>query len=241
VQDIAGNPLIQYFDFDAFTTGFVADTGAPVVVGIEPADGATGVATNVEVTVAASEALDPGSVTTTTVTLRAEAGGAAVAGTLSLEDGNRRIRLVSTAPLAAGTRYTVGVEGLRDMAGNAQVGVAAATFTTGPGVDLVAPAVVETNPVHNATGVPRTVVVAVRFSESLNPFTVNGTTIRLLGPASQVVTATVTLDATGTLATVTPAASLAATSRYTLQLFSSLQDPAGNSLPFSSIAFTTGS
>src|SRR5439155_12361256 len=50
VQDVAGNPL-GFNVFSDFTTAFAADTTAPEVVKVDPADGDTGVPTNAEITI----------------------------------------------------------------------------------------------------------------------------------------------------------------------------------------------
>src|SRR5207249_10124878 len=94
VQDVAGNPLGFNVVFD-FTTAFAADTTPPEVMRVDPADGDTGVPTNAEITIELSEAVDPISVTSTTVKL--QQGTSVIAGTLSLLDGNRRIKQIGRA------------------------------------------------------------------------------------------------------------------------------------------------
>src|SRR5439155_7590732 len=114
VQDLAGNPLSTFYGY--FTTGFAPDTIAPVVVGTDPADGDGEVPINARLTVEMSEAVDPISVSSVAVDLRQ--GGVAVAGVLSLEEGNRRIRLVPSSALVSLTNYVLRLSGLRDGAGN---------------------------------------------------------------------------------------------------------------------------
>jgi hypothetical protein len=176
IQDVAGNPLASYF-YQSFTTAFSADETPPEVELVDPAAGAAAVPTNAQITVQMSEALDPISVTESAVLL--EQGGAVVEGTLSLEDGNRRIRLVPTVPLAPLASHGLTVSELRDMAGNQMAAAVEVNFTTAAGADLVSPQVVGTNPSSGATEVVRTVVVRVEFSEPVNPMTVNESSVQL--------------------------------------------------------------
>ena len=122
------------------------------------------------------------------------------------------------------------VAGLRDAAGNAQVGVTATQFVTGAGADLVRPTVVATNPETGATGVARDVVLQVAFSEAISPATVTAGTVQLTDTSTnQVVEATRTLDASGQQLVVTPQVLLKATTPYQLWL-QGLTDTAGNRL-----------
>ncbi len=236
IEDVAGNPLVALQGY--FNTAFGADTTAPTVVGIAPSQGATGVATNVPVLVRLSEAIGPLSVTAAAVTLRQ--GATPVVSTVQLEDGNQQIRMVPTAPLAAGTSYTVRVAGLRDVAGNSQAAAVTSSFTTGPGADLVAPTVVATTPSSGATNVPRNAVVTVQFSEAMNPLTITADSLRLHDTTTGVqVAATVTLDASRTTVTLTPTGLLGAGVTYRAQFYRTVEDAAGNPAGGFSLYFTT--
>jgi hypothetical protein len=114
VQDVAGNGLSSYF-YLYFTTGSGSDVTPPTVVGTHPTATDTSVPVNGVVAVQMSETVDPTSVNTATVQLRQ--GTNAVVATLSLEDGNRRIRLVPTSGLIAQAPHTLRIEGVRDVAG----------------------------------------------------------------------------------------------------------------------------
>ena len=65
----------------SFTTGTAADNTAPTVSSTIPADTATGVALNANVTATFSEAMDPSTITTTTFTLKQ--GATPVSGVVS--------------------------------------------------------------------------------------------------------------------------------------------------------------
>ncbi len=77
-RDLAGNTLASEFRW-SFTTGATPDTTAPTVLSSNPADAAVGVCTNKNLHFSFSEAMDPLSITTETVTLVESGNGAAVA------------------------------------------------------------------------------------------------------------------------------------------------------------------
>ena len=240
VQDVSGNALAG-FAGGYFTTGFVADTTGPQVVLVDPADGAAQVPTNATVTIQLSEPIDPLSVLGDAVVL--EQGGFAVAGALSLADGNRQVVFVPSVPLAASATHTLTVSGLRDVAGNAMAAALQVTFTTAAGADLISPQVIGTNPFNGAVDVVRDVVITVQFSEPMNPATVNATNVWLTEQiTNQAVQIEVLLDAGGTQAVITPTGLLAPDSSYRLYIYSTVTDSAGNPLgPAYQSTFTTGS
>ena len=233
-KDLAGNTRFCQF-YGYFTTGFAADSTPPAVLATDPADGDVGVPVNAQVTVQLSEAVDPTSVNAATVQVRR--GGAAVAAILTLEDGDRRLRLVPSSPLVASAGHTLTLSGLRDRAGNALAAPLTVSFTTGPGADLVGPTVTGVNPVDGATGVARDIAPTVVFSEAVNPLTVNTMTVQLQSISTGIVEATVTLDAGRRVGTLTPAAPLEPDTTHCL--FTNVRDTAAN-LGFSRSCFTTG-
>lgn len=106
------------------------------------------------------------------------------------------------------------------------------TFTV-VGPDLTAPTVSQTSPTQGAVGVASGTSVTASFSEPMNAATVNSTTVTLLTSSAQTVPATVTYDASGLRAVLTPAAPLAAASTYTAWVrggSSGVADLAGNFL-----------
>ena len=148
-RDLAGNALAANFIW-SFTTGAggaALDNTAPTVTLTNPADNATGVATNSAVNATFSEAMDPSTITTATFTVRATGPplGPVLAGTVSYLDNIATF--TPTANLADNTSYTATIAtGATDLAvpGNALVpGVVPNpwTFTTGTGTVLVPGAV----------------------------------------------------------------------------------------------------
>ncbi|HVU45322.1 MAG TPA: Ig-like domain-containing protein [Terracidiphilus sp.] len=126
-----------YYDVDGnylnganwyFTTGSGADLTPPSVSSISPADGATSVPLNGELIVHFSSAIDPASITGSTVAVT-PAGGSPVLGSLTLSSDLATLIAVANAPLQPNTVYTVQIAGYRDVVGN--VGVPfTSTFTT---------------------------------------------------------------------------------------------------------------
>ena len=95
--------------------------------------------------------------------------------------------------------------------------------------DLAAPSVVSANPANAAVDVARSVAPTVLFSESMLASTVNATNIQLLNGGSAV-TATVDYSAAAKTATITPGASLAALTAYTIRVTTGVKDSASNAL-----------
>jgi Ice-binding-like/Bacterial Ig-like domain len=101
------------------------------------------------------------------------------------------------------------------------------------------PTVVVTSPANGATGVPLNATVSAGFSSVMAPATINTTTFTLSGPGGTAVAGAVTYS--GTTATFTPTASLAASSLYTATITTGATDPGGNPLAANFMwSFTTG-
>ncbi len=101
------------------------------------------------------------------------------------------------------------------------------------------PAVIATSPMNGATDVLLNADVTATFSSVMNPATINTTTFTLTGPGATAVAGAVTYS--GSTATFTPAASLAALTLYTATVSAGATDPAGNPLAANYVwSFTTG-
>jgi hypothetical protein len=101
------------------------------------------------------------------------------------------------------------------------------------------PAVVATTPANGAAGVPVLQAVTATFNEPMNATTISTSTFLVTGPGGAPVTGTVTYS--GTTATFTPNAALAATTLYTATITTGARDPVGNALASNFVwTFTTG-
>ena len=115
-----------------------ADTTAPAVSATSPAASATGVSITANAVATFSEAMNPATLTTSTVTLVAQGSTAGLAGTVAYDATAQTVTLDPTPSLAANTVYTVtvkgGASGAKDLAGNALAADKVWTFTTGGAV-----------------------------------------------------------------------------------------------------------
>ena len=227
VKDAAGNGLAANFSW-TFTTGAAPDVTPPTVTSTTPASGAIAVSRSEPVLVTFSEPMTTSTLNTTTFTLVPTAGGAAVAGTVTMT-GNTA-SFAPSAQLAGLTRYTATVTtAAKDAAGNALAANYSWTFTTAVVPDLIPPIIIANAPANNATGVALNVAPTVTFSEPMQNTTLNASTFTLAptsgGPA---VAGTVTVN--GNAATFTPAASLAGSTQYTATITTGAKDAAGNAL-----------
>ncbi len=145
--DAAGNS-----DPTPGTASWTVDTTTPTVTGVQPADGATGVATSSTVTATFSEDVDPSSVSSSTFYLVPSGGSTAVPASVVYSAGTRTATLSPDSPLREGTVYTArvagGASGVRDLAGNALSADKVWSFTT---VDTTPPAVSIASPADGST------------------------------------------------------------------------------------------
>lgn len=122
-----------------FTIGGSTDSTAPTLSTISPSNSATNVATNSRVVATFSEALDPLTVTTSSITLAA--GATNVACDIRLSDDLRSITLTPFVQLATSTSYTVTLTStLGDLSGNTLTQITR-SFTTGNGSDSTSPTI----------------------------------------------------------------------------------------------------
>src|SRR4051812_11678333 len=229
-----------------FTTAAPADTTPPTVTATSPADGATGVAVDANVTATFSEPVK--AVNGTNFKLRNTATNTVVGATVTYDATSLTGTLNPGASLAAGTQYTAtltgGATAIRDNANN-PLATRSWTFTTAgtaSGGDTTPPTVTATTPASGATGVSRTADITATFSEAVRA--VNGTnfTLRKTSTGTKV-SATVSYDATTHVGTLNPGVTLAANTTYTVTLTggpAAIRDIANNPLTTVTWTFTTG-
>jgi hypothetical protein len=96
------------------------DVASPSVTSVSPAEGATGVAPHVNVTVAFSEPMDSSTITNSTFTLMRQGDGTAVGASVTYNNATDTATLDPNASLDSLAAYTVTVAtGATDLAGNA--------------------------------------------------------------------------------------------------------------------------
>jgi len=110
------------------------DTTPPTVTSTSPANGSTGVGVVGNITVYVSEALDPATVTSSTVHIK-NASGQVVSAGMTYYSANKAVVLSPNSNLNYSSNYTIevigGSSGVKDLAGNALASTYTATFTTG--------------------------------------------------------------------------------------------------------------
>jgi hypothetical protein len=118
---------------------------------------------------------------------------------------------------------------VKDQAGNAL----ASTFTLSPGFTTsaapTAPTVTASTPADSSTGIVQAIHPTVTFSTSMDPTSITGTTVKLLDPSGAAVaqaSGSPSLDATGRIATIAPAADLQENTLYRISV-SGAKDQSG--------------
>jgi methionine-rich copper-binding protein CopC len=107
-------------------------TTSPTVTSVSPAAGATGVVTSTPISVTFNEALNPSTVTSSTVQLLNSSNNP-VAAVLAYSAGSTTLTLTPSAALTAGATYTVNLtSGIKDNSGNA-LAPFTSSFTTASG------------------------------------------------------------------------------------------------------------
>ena len=240
IQDVHGDPLGQPVMF-GFSTGTMSDIGVPQVTVASILDGAEGVGLNANIGVIFDEAINPLSITPTTLQLT-EGTQTFFPCSLAFSPDNQRVSVMPHEPLPPNTLMTLHVAGVYDLAGNLVVPYTT-QFTTGALPDTTQPTG-QLTPPHQATNVPINAVIAVQTDEALDPLTVNTETFQVIDTTTGLpLPGTVALDATRRLVTFVPEAALANGQTYRMtRLGESLRDVAGNStaLGVFTSTFTTG-
>ncbi|MBE0567790.1 MAG: Ig-like domain-containing protein, partial [Krumholzibacteria bacterium] len=229
IADTSGNFLAADYAW-SFTTAAAPDTTAPTVVATEPAADAVDVAVALPITATFNKPIDPATLTVASFTLTPD-GGAAVAATVALDSTGTLAILTPDTLLAYGTLYGgLLTTAIADTSGIFLAADYAWSFTTAAAPDTTAPTVVATEPAADAVLVAVDLPVTATFSEPIDPATLTVASFTLTPDGGAAVTATVALDSTGTVATLTPEARLAFGTVYTATLAVAITDTSGTPL-----------
>ena len=211
----------------------------PTVISTIPASAATGVAIDSKVSAVFSTAMDGTTLTPTTFTV--SQGATAVAGTVTTVGSTATFS--PAANLAASTAYNATIKaGVKDASGNALVADYTWSFTTGTTLISGPPTVTATDPLNLAINVPVTQKVAATFSKAMDPTSLTSTTFTLTtGTTPVAVPGAVSVNTAGLVATFTPTANLAPSTKYTATVTTGAKDTTGNALAANYVwSFTTG-
>lgn len=227
-KDTSGVALANNFTW-SFTTGAVLDSTAPTVTSTINANGATGVALNTKVGATFSEAMDP--LTITNLSFNLKQGLTDIQATVTYAGVNAV--LTPTNNLLANTLYTATITtGAKDLAGNAMASNYVWSWTTAAALDTTPPTITLENPANLATAVAINSSVNAKFSEAMDPLTINSAAFTLQAsgpPLGTLLTGTVSYDAVAHIATFTPTSNLAPSTSYSATI-SGVKDLAGNPL-----------
>ncbi|MFE4837123.1 Ig-like domain-containing protein [Arthrobacter sp. NPDC056691] len=216
------------------STGSLAitvDTVGPVVTAKGPAVNSMMASQTANVTATFNEAI--AGLGTASFTLKNSAG-ALVAAPVTWNATTRVATLNPNATLAADRKHTATLTaGITDMAGNS-IAANSWAFTTGP-----RPVVTAKSPGTNATAVSRTANVTATISENVTGVA-NGTFALRNAATGALVSYAVSYNASTRVATLNPNVTLAANTRYTATISTSIKDAGGNPLSGLSWSFTTG-
>jgi hypothetical protein len=227
-KSIYGIPMAADYVW-TFTTGTLT---APTVTSTDPANNATGVAINKIVSANFSVPMDPLTLTATTFTLKQ--GATPVAGAVTYS--GTTASFTPAANLTSGLVYTATVTtGAKNVPGIAMASDFVWSFTTGA---LIAPTVILTDPLNNATGVLLTSLVTATFSVPMDGTTITGTTFTLLQGVTPVAGI---VSYSGSTATFTPSANLMSGSDFTATVTTGAKNVAGTPLTGNYVwTFSTG-
>jgi|GEM_PF-3767421 len=228
VRDTTGNCLgtAKVWSFTTTGSGNSSDTTSPTVISVVPTEGATNVSVGTTVGISFSEAMDSSTITTTNINV--VNGAINIAGTVSLNADKTTATFTPTSALSNSTVYTVTVaKGVKDLAGNSMTGDKIWNFTTGVAADTTPPTIVSMVPAAGATNVDVGTVVTIVFSEAMDSSTLTPSAINLYNGAVAVA-GSVFVSADKKTATLTPSASLAASTLYRVAITNGVKDTAGN-------------
>ena len=191
------------------------------MVSVIPADVSTNIPINTAIAIQFSEPLLPESISKDTV--RVIGAAVPIAGTIALAEDCRSLVFRPETALASLANFKVEISGVRDRAGNRLEAPVASHFETSDAVDVTPPLV---------RGLDMGMVVALQFSEPIDPTTITVKSIRLNDVTSgAVVAATSVVGATGNVIYLIPSAPLKDGAAYCLTV-DCVADLAGNCLDF---------
>jgi hypothetical protein len=243
ITDIAGNGVTAVADgAGTQASSYTADATAPTVSSTSPdyTSAQTGVAVTVAPKITFSKVMNPSTLNSTNIYISTNATNdtGKVTASVTPVDGNTAVTITPASSLAAGTAYylhvTVAVKDANNLAIASQFN-GTNSFTTVVATETTPPTVASTSPDHTSaqTGVSRSVVPTITFSEALAPATVIATTAYISTSATDdtgIVAANVTMSNGDKTITITPTSNLAASTAYYLHVTTAVTDVNSNAL-----------
>lgn len=225
-----------------FTTDATPDSVPPTVNSFFPASGSINNPLDSIVTINFSEPMDPLTMTSSNIFLTDKFGGV-VSTTLVYDGTTNSVTLTPLSPLSLDGVYHLNVTtGVSDISGkNMLAGLVDSVGFKTVLSDVIKPFVVSTKPFNGETSVT-TDTVSILFSESMDPTTINSTTIQVKGPlpATTPVAGVLSYDSGTLRATFVATGGFAFASDFSVTITTGARDVAGNPLAAAKIIkFTT--
>lgn len=215
-KNLIGTPMAANYVW-TFTTGVL-----PTVISTDPANNATGVALNKVVAATFSVPMDPLTITSSSFMLKQ--GTTPVLGTVSYTGSTASF--TPTSALVPNTLYSGTITtGAKNVAGSALAADYVWSFTTAA---PIAPTVILTDPLNNATGVAIDKTFTATFSVPMDPLSITSTTVTLKQGTTTPVAGLVSYS--GSTASFNPAADLLPGTIYTATVTTGAKNVAGTTL-----------
>ena len=223
-----------------FTAGSAVDNTAPTILTVAPPNSSTNIGTNAAVSVDFNKAINPVSVTGSSIQL---SGGSVTEVPLSISftTDYTRTMIVPQAPLPSSTQMAIAISGVTGEAG-AAVASQTTHFNTMAGPDFIAPYVVNPS-VQSGQTVGTNAAFAMQFNKAIDLGSIDGAAVGIssffCGVGSQFqVPAAVSWSADQTTVFLVPGSLNAATTYYLYSYF--LTDLSGNPQQNFCATFTSG-
>jgi large repetitive protein len=234
VTNIDGVPVQNYYLY--FYAGTAVDTAAPTVVSVAPLNSSTNIGTNAGVSVTFNKAINPVSVTGSTIQLSAGAT-TETPSSISFSPDYTRVSITPQAPLPPSTQMTIAINGVTSEAGVA-VATQSTNFTTMAGPDFSQPYMIRSSVQSGQANVPDNSVFSMTFSKPMDTGSLDGATVGVGSCCWSPVPATISWSADQTTVFIVPTSPLAVGAQYYLFSFS-LNDLSGNQQQGFDLSFTT--
>jgi hypothetical protein len=208
-----------------FTAGSSSDTVAPTVTSVAPPNGWQNIGTNAGLRVVFSKAVNPITVTGSTIQLSG-GGMTQTPSSINFSPDYTTVNIVPQAPLPASTTMTISIKGVQSVSGTA-VTPLTTTFQTLAGPDFSAPYVVSSSVVNGQANVPVNAVFSLQFNKPMAVSTYSPSQCALGGGLGGAVQATASFSPDLTTLYLVPASNLAVGLSYSISCYS-MQDLEGN-------------
>jgi hypothetical protein len=219
-----------------FTAGTAADTAAPTIVSQAPTNNSTNIGTNALVSVNFNKAINPISVTGSSIQLSAGSTNE-VPSSISFSPDYTRVSVTPNAPLPPSTQMTVTINGVTSEAGKS-VAKTTTTFTTAAQPDFTPPYVVSSSVLSGQTNVPVNSVFSMTFSEPMDIGSFNAADVYVYSFfTGQVVASTISWSSDQTTIFIVPTSPLYVGTQYQLGSYY-MTDLSGNPQQNFAINFT---